>query len=92
MGYTFEAEEVFQYQGKIIRAKVIKHVPPDTTSMIFWLKNRRKDRWRDAQSHEVRTANEFDKMTDEELAQELERGARLLREGPKVIDHDDDAS
>ena len=23
------------------------HVPPDTTAQIFWLKNRRPDRWRD---------------------------------------------
>jgi hypothetical protein len=24
-----------------------KHIPPDTTACIFWLKNRRKDKWRD---------------------------------------------
>jgi len=24
-----------------------KHYPPDTTACIFWLKNRRKDKWRD---------------------------------------------
>ena len=47
VGYTFEAEEVFQFQGEIVRAKVEKHVPPDTTSMIFWLKNRKPEQWRD---------------------------------------------
>ena len=26
---------------------MIKHYPPDPTSMIFWLKNRQPDRWRD---------------------------------------------
>jgi hypothetical protein len=25
----------------------IEHVPSDTTAAIFWLKNRRKDKWRD---------------------------------------------
>lgn len=32
--------------------KVRKRVPPDPTSAIFWLKNRRKDQWRDKQEHE----------------------------------------
>jgi len=50
-GYTYEAEEVFQYQGQIVRAKVVKHVPPDSTAMIFWLKNRRPAEWRDR--HEI---------------------------------------
>lgn len=47
MGYTFETEEIFQYQGEVVRTKVVKHIPPDTTAMIFWLKNRRPDAWRD---------------------------------------------
>jgi hypothetical protein len=27
-------------------------VPPDTTAAIFWLKNRRKNEWRDHHEHE----------------------------------------
>jgi hypothetical protein len=50
-GYTFEAEELFIHKGKVIRAKVLKHVPPDTTAMIFWLKNRRPAEWRDRQEN-----------------------------------------
>lgn len=30
-----------------------EELPPDPVSMIFWLKNRRPDRWRDKQEHEV---------------------------------------
>lgn len=33
--------------------KVRRRVPPDPTSAIFWLKNRRKDVWRDKQEHEL---------------------------------------
>ena len=33
--------------------KVLKRIPPDPTSAIFWLKNRRKEAWRD--KHEVET-------------------------------------
>lgn len=28
-------------------------VPPDTTACIFWLKNRRREEWRDRQEHDV---------------------------------------
>jgi len=47
MGYSHKSEKVFQFQGQIIRAKTIEHYPPDTTSMIFWLKNRQPAKWRD---------------------------------------------
>ena len=30
-------------------------IPPDTTAQIFWLKNRRPDKWRDKQKDEVDT-------------------------------------
>lgn len=46
-GYSFDSEKVFQNAGEIIRAPVVEHVPPSDTAAIFWLKNRRKDDWRD---------------------------------------------
>lgn len=49
LGYSFESEKIFAHQGKILRAKTIEHVPPDTTAMIFWLKNRRPAEFRDRQ-------------------------------------------
>ena len=49
MGYTFDSEKIFHHEGKIVRAQTREHVPPDTASIIFWLKNRRKDVWRDKQ-------------------------------------------
>ncbi len=49
VGYTFDSEKIFQFQGKVVRASTKEHVPPDTTAMIFWLKNRRPDEWRDKQ-------------------------------------------
>ena len=29
--------------------KIKKHIPPDTTAAIFWLKNRRREEWNDRQ-------------------------------------------
>lgn len=40
---------------KVIRVPIVKHVPPDPTSIIFWLKNRRKNRWRDFKATEIST-------------------------------------
>lgn len=42
---TTEITEVDGTQRKIIK-KVKKHVVPDTTAQIYWLSNRRPDRWR----------------------------------------------
>ena len=38
---------------KVLRVPIVKHLPPDTGALAFWLKNREKDRWRDKQDHEI---------------------------------------
>jgi hypothetical protein len=35
-----------------VYAKYREKMAPDTTACIFWLKNRRKDEWRDKLDHE----------------------------------------
>lgn len=47
VGYTFDAEKIFQYEGAPVRVPYREHIAPDTTAMIFWLKNRRAADWRD---------------------------------------------
>lgn len=47
VGYSFEAEKIFNNKGDIVRAPYIEHVPPDTAAAFIWLKNRRPDIWRD---------------------------------------------
>lgn len=69
VGYTFESEKVFQYQGEIVRAAIREHVPPDTTAIIFWLKNRRKADWRDRVEQVTGSPDDFARMTDAELEQ-----------------------
>lgn len=48
--------------------KTRKIVLPDTTAQIFWLKNRRPDKWRDKREETVSIHN-----TDPNLAEEIER-------------------
>jgi hypothetical protein len=48
-GYEHEDTYLSNYEGRVSLTPYIKRYPPDATSMIFWLKNRRPDLWRDKQ-------------------------------------------
>ena len=57
---TFKVKEVYYddkgrrcEKEKLITAVDEIHIPSDTTAQIFWLKNRRPDKWRDKQNVEV---------------------------------------
>lgn len=47
IGYSHPDTHISNFQGVIMVTPITKHYPPDPTSMIFWLKNRRPDLWRD---------------------------------------------
>ena len=46
-GYSHPDVHISTYEGKPIITKITKHYPPDATSCIFWLKNRRPLEWRE---------------------------------------------
>lgn len=50
LGYEATEGRINEDGSKIM---IKKHIPGDTTALIFWLKNRRKDRWRDKWDVEV---------------------------------------
>jgi transposase-like protein len=52
-GYSHRSVKIFQHEGQIIEAPFTEHYPPDPTSMIFWLKNRRRADWRDQHRDEA---------------------------------------
>lgn len=62
LGYSHKATKFFCIDGNIISEEYIEHYPPDPTSMIFWLKNRKPKQWRDKQevehSGEIKTISE----------------------------------
>lgn len=48
LGYSAPETKYFAHEGVVVDEKeTIKHYPPDATSAIFWLKNRRPEEWRD---------------------------------------------
>ncbi len=52
MGYEHDEVDIKVVAGQIVKTPVRKYYPPDSTAMIFWLKNRKKDQWRDKQEVE----------------------------------------
>jgi hypothetical protein len=52
-GYSHDATKIFMPAGAAepVYAPYVEHHAPDTTAAIFWLKNRRPDRWRDRHEH-----------------------------------------
>lgn len=50
--------------------------PPDTTALIFWLKNRKSEQWRDKVDHDVNTTvsiKDYSNMSLEEAAEEYRK-------------------
>ena len=53
IGYEHDEDKIFNNNGEPLIVPTIKHVQPDTTAAIFWLKNRQPARWRDKQELDV---------------------------------------
>ncbi len=50
LGFHYK-EEVVTNKGDVV--EIVKYEKPNTTAQIFWLKNRKRNEWRDKQDHEV---------------------------------------
>lgn len=51
-GYSHREDDIRVVSGAIVITPTIKNYPPDSTALIFWLKNRRPDLWRDKREEE----------------------------------------
>jgi hypothetical protein len=80
VGYTFESEKIaINSAGDITRAPYREHVPPETGACAFWLKNRRKEHWRDRHEVEVGGVGDFERMNEHELRDFIAAEAKTLR-------------
>lgn len=79
-GYVVEEQTIEEMDPNgFMRTKKVKnkrYLPPDTTAIIFWLKNRKPYEWRDRR-HEVIEAtvtnkNPYDELTADELRKLIE--------------------
>lgn len=73
----YEYDEVTYEHGEETK-RVTKQVAPDTTAQIFWLKNRKPDKWRDKQvvesNNTIEVKNPYEGLSTEELK-------KLIRDG-----------
>jgi hypothetical protein len=55
LGYSHDAVKIVAdaKTGESLSVPYTEHYPPDTTACIFWLKNRRREQWRDKLDHEL---------------------------------------
>lgn len=83
LGYEYEEKTYeLRYNERLnknvetLTKRVVKHVMPDTTAQIFWLKNRQPRKWRDKQQieHSGNINNPFEKLSTEELRQLIKNG------------------
>lgn len=64
----YEYDEITYENGEEVK-RVTKQVAPDTTAQIFWLKNRKADKWRDKKDveHSGEINNPYAELTTEQL-------------------------
>lgn len=56
LGYTYEEIKTKETDNGVEVTTTIKEVVPDVTAQIYWLKNRRPDKWRDKPVDEIADA------------------------------------
>lgn len=57
MGYEHDETDIRVVNGKIVETPIRKYYPPDSTAMIFWLKNRSPEKWRETKAVELTGAD-----------------------------------
>lgn len=70
LGYEYEEKT---YENGVLTKSITKHVAPDTTAQIFWLKNRKPDKW-------------CNKVIDTENEKEIANASDILIKIRKTVD------
>ena len=75
LGYSYkETTSELTDEGMRVTKVVEKEVVPDTTAQIFWLKNRRPDKWRDKQDVQVSGTLAAEQTKLDDLIQQMRGG------------------
>jgi hypothetical protein len=81
-GYEFDAVKIFcNKDGVVTKVKYRQHLPPDTVACIYWLNNRRKEKWRNQQTTEQPLAfdpNESIEDIRDELLRDMAEAGQVL--------------
>ena len=76
-GYSHPDVHISNYLGKITKTNIIKHYPPEVAACIFWLKNRKRQEWKDRfdnyNHEEIDLPKNVDEMSDKEVLEYFEK-------------------
>lgn len=87
IGYEHDDTDIRVIGGEIVQTTIRKYYPPDTGACAFWLKNRRKNEWRDKVETGVTDTEGKDVAVDPLEA--ARRIAFLLTQGARKLDGGD---
>ena len=89
LGYKYKetTKELTKSGFMMVTKEVIKEVVPDTTAQIFWLKNRRPDKWRDKP-----VAVESDVYEDDGLLTALDAQVDEIEDDSWMLEDEDENS
>lgn len=74
IGYSHLEDDIRVISNQIVTTPIIKHYPPDTTAMIFWLKNRKRAEWRDKIDVDHDVSGNLADLMRQHLAGKIEAG------------------
>jgi hypothetical protein len=83
VGYYLDVEKLFCHNGEVIRATVHEYFQPDVAAAFIWLKNRRKDTWRD--KHEVDVSGQVHNVFTLNIFEHDLSGGMKVIEGKKSV-------
>jgi hypothetical protein len=68
-GYDYVEQQAIklkdgQFEERVEVVDIVKHAIPDTTSIIFWLKNRQSAKWKDKTATELSGGVNVTNLTD----------------------------
>jgi len=87
VGYNYIGEKTVMTRHGQRTMQYRAHVPPDTAAAVWYLKNRRSDRWRDAFRHEhIATPYDGIEDTEELRALLIKQAEHLGLIAPPIID------
>jgi len=79
-GYTHPESKLNVIDGQVVETIVQRHYPPDSTALIFWLKNRLPKEWRDKAELEMSGHLKHGELTEEELDKGIKDCKEELKE------------
>lgn len=78
--YDEKGKKISEHE-EVVVTRVRKFIPPDPTTIQFWLKNRKQVAWRDRREVEVGGPGDFARMSEDELLEFIQEEAAALASG-----------